>query len=56
MYLGLIHVENAHQHRHPVEHADGERHSGVLSQAMHWLSKIFRVSQNPLDAKPSKQK
>jgi hypothetical protein len=56
MYLGLIHVVNAHEHQHPVEQADGEQHAGVLPQVMHWLSKIFRRSQNKLDEKPSKQK
>jgi hypothetical protein len=56
MYLGLIHIVNAHEHRYPVEHVDGEQHSGVLSQVMHWLSKIFRGRQNELDGKPGKQK
>jgi hypothetical protein len=55
MYLGLIHIVNSHEHQYPVEHADGERHSGVLPQVMHWLNKIFRRSQNALDAKPGKQ-
>jgi hypothetical protein len=56
MYLGLIHIVNAHEHRYPVEHADGEQHSGVLPQVTHWLSKIFLRSQSKLDGKSGKQK
>ncbi len=56
MYLGLIHIVNADEHRYRLEHADGEHHSGIRPQVIHWLSKIFWGSQNEPDEKTGTQK